>query len=171
MAQFSANRKQLAVPSERACRALESSVRELERLGDRAATELAVGISRCGSEAGSSAEAKRWFDLAAKAATSSQLLEDRLELELARAAVALGARRWQEAEGILAATAARCREASLGTMLMETRLLMARLALARGDHPERVRTLAEELRRDALAQRFGSIAAQAGEILKGRGAA
>ena len=171
MARFLANRKQLAEPSPRACRDLESSVRELERLGDRAATELAVGISRCWSEAGSQIEAKRWFGLAAKVATSSQLPEDRLELELARAAIALGERRWEEAEAILTTTAARCREASLGTLLMETRLLEARLARARGDHPERVRTLAEELRRDALAGRFGAIAAQADAILKNRGAA
>ncbi len=48
---------------------------------------------------------------------------------------------------------------------MDARLLEARLALARGDHPERVRTLAEELRRDATAGRYRKIARLAGELL------
>src|SRR6185295_5794378 len=166
LAVFVADRKQLAEPSVRTCRDLESSERELERLGDRAATEITVDVSRCWSEAGSPRDAKRWLDLAEKTATASQLPEDRIELDLARAAVALGAHRWPEAERTLAAAASQCRNDSLGTLLMETRLLQTRLSLARGDHPERVRTLAEELREDALAGSFGKVAREVDEILR-----
>ncbi|HXU46933.1 MAG TPA: protein kinase [Thermoanaerobaculia bacterium] len=166
LAVFVADRKQLAEPSVRTCRELESSERELERLGDRAATEITVDVSRCWSEAGSPRDAKRWLDLAEKTATASQLPEDRIELDLARAAVALGAHRWPEAERTLAAAASQCRNDSLGTLLMETRLLQTRLSLARGDHPERVRTLAEELREDALAGSFGKVAREVDEILR-----
>jgi len=163
---FQASRKQLAEPSERACRDLESSERELSRLGDRTSVEIAVGLSRCWSEAGFPTQAKRWLDRSEREATASQLPSIRVEFELARAAVALGARRWSEADEVLQNAAAECRRVSLGYHLMETRLLEARLALARGDHPERVRTLAEELERDALAGRFGKIAREAGEILR-----
>ncbi|HEV7667639.1 MAG TPA: protein kinase [Thermoanaerobaculia bacterium] len=167
-ARFKASRKQLAEPSERACRDLESSAGELARLGDRTAVELSVGISRCWSDAGFSVQAQRWLDRSEKEATASQLPSIRVEFELAKAAVALGTRRWSEADEVLQGAAAECRRVSLGYHLMETRLLEARLALARGDHPERVRTLAEELERDALAGRFGKIARDAGEILRAR---
>src|SRR6185295_5794379 len=72
LAVFVADRKQLAEPSVRTCRELESSERELERLGDRAATEITVDVSRCWREAGSPRDAKRWLDLAEKTATASQ---------------------------------------------------------------------------------------------------
>jgi hypothetical protein len=166
IARFEASRKQLAEPSERSCRDLESSEQELSLLGDRTSVELAVGISRCWSDAGFPTQAKRWLDRSEPEATASQLPFIRVEFELAHAAVALGTRRWSEADEVLQAAAAECRRVSLGYHLMETRLLEARLALARGDHPERVRTLAEELERDANAGRFGRIAREAGEILR-----
>ncbi len=166
IARFEASRKQLAEPSERSCRDLESSEQELTRLGDRTSVELAVGISRCWSDAGFPREAKRWLDRSEKEATASQLPSIRVEFKLAKAAVALGARRWSEADEILQEAAAECRRVSLGYHLMETRLLEARLALDRGDHPERVRTLAEELERDAKAGLFGKIAEEAGKILR-----
>ena len=165
VARYKASIRQLEKPSERACRALEATEPELTRLGDRTAVELSVGISRCWSEAGSLARAKRWLDRSEKQASASQLPSIRVELALAQAAVALSERRWAEADRVLLAAAAECRRVSLGYHLMETRLLEARLALARGDHPERVRTLAEELERDAVAGRFGEIARRAGEIL------
>ena len=162
---FETSRKQLEEPSERACRDLESLERELARIGERAAVELAVGISRCWSDAGFAGRAKEWLGRSEEA-TASQLPSIRVEFELARAAVALSARRWSEAERVLDGAAAECRRVSLGYHLAETRLLQARLALARGDHPERVRTLAEELERDARASRFGKIARDAAAILR-----
>ncbi|HXU29674.1 MAG TPA: protein kinase [Thermoanaerobaculia bacterium] len=168
VAHFEADRGRLAEPSPRVCSGLESSEKKLARLGDWVGTEIAVEISRCWSAAGSIPRAQRWLDRAAKAATG-QMPENRVELELARGAVELGRRRWPQAERALATAAAHCREGSLGTLLMETRLLQTQLARARGDHPERVRTLAEELERDAKAGRFGRIARQTEEILRAPG--
>ncbi len=164
-APFEASRKQLAPSSERACRDLESSHAELVRLEDRAENELAIGIARCYDEAGFPRRAQVWLDRAAPGAASSQLPAIRTEFELVRAALALKGRRFDEADRVLTAATAACREFSLGTQLMEVRLLSARLALQRGEHPERVRTLAEELLRDAEAGRFGKAARGAREIL------
>ncbi len=165
VARFQTSRKQLAEPSPRLCRDLERSADELSRLGDRSATELAAAISRCWSDSGSPKEAARWLDRADDQANSTELPEVRVDLELARASLAMEVRHWADAERILDRAAEDCRRGALGTLLLEIRLEQARLALARGDHPERVRTLAEELVRDAEAGHFGKIARKAKEIL------
>ncbi|HXU29675.1 MAG TPA: serine/threonine-protein kinase [Thermoanaerobaculia bacterium] len=160
-----ASRRQVPRPSDAVCRGQENALRPLEESHHPAAELNRILIARCWSEAGSAGPAARWVELS-RAAATSQRLETRVQWRLAAAAVALGDRRWTEAERLLAAAEAECRTNSQATLLMETRLLQTRLARARGDHPERVRTLAEELERDAKAGRFGKIARQAGEILR-----
>jgi tetratricopeptide (TPR) repeat protein/tRNA A-37 threonylcarbamoyl transferase component Bud32 len=159
-----ASRRQVARPSSDVCRGEETSLRQLDETHHPAAELNRILLARCWSEAGSPRQAAHWAELSGGAATS-QRLETRVQWKLASAAVAQGAHRWAEAERLLASAEAECRTNSQGTLLMETRLQQTRLALTRGDHPERVRTLAEELERDAKAGRFGKIARQAGEIL------
>ncbi|MEP7011813.1 MAG: serine/threonine-protein kinase [Acidobacteriota bacterium] len=159
-----ASRRQVARPSPSVCRGEEGSLRQLEEMNHPAAELNRILLVRCWSEAGSPRQAAAWAERARGAATS-QRLETRVQWKLASAAVALGTRDWAEAERLLASAEAECRTNSQGTLLLETRLLEVRLALARGDHPERVRALAEQLERDANAGRFGKIARQAAEIL------
>jgi len=160
-----ASRQQVAQPSPSICRNEEKLLLPLEGTLHSAAELNRILISRCWSEAGSLRKAASWVELAG-ASAHSQRLETRVQWWLAAAAVARSAQRWTEAERLLAAAEAECRTNSQGTLLMETRLEQVRLALVRGDHPERVRTLAEQLERDAKAGRFGEIARQAGEILR-----
>jgi tetratricopeptide (TPR) repeat protein len=160
-----ASRRQVARPTPSICRDEERLLRPFEETHHPAAELNRILLVRCWSEAGSPRQAAHWAELSRSAATS-QRLETRVQWKLGEAAVALGGRRWAEAESLLASAETECRANSQGTLLMETRLQQARLALARGDHPERVRTLAEELERDATAGRFGKIARQAGEILR-----
>jgi eukaryotic-like serine/threonine-protein kinase len=148
-----------------ACRDLEAAARELQGFGAQSAVTVQIWTAHCWSEAGSPRRAAPWIDSAASAGLIAIKPEVRIELALARADLALHAGRWSEAERWLGIADAECRRLSFGTLLMEARLLEARLALARGDHPERVRTLAEELRRDAVAGRHRKIARLAGELL------
>ncbi len=147
------------------CRRLEAAVRQLQILDDQNVATVRIEIARCWSEAGSPRRASSWLDLAARDPMVSRSADVRIQFALARADHDLRGRRWLEAERRLDETAAECRRLSLGKLLLEARLLQARLARARGDHPERVRTLAEELQRDARAGGFGRIARLAGELL------
>lgn len=159
-------RAQLDEPHESAaCRRLEAAARELQVLGDQNAPEVWIWSARCWNEAGSPRRASSWLDLAARDPMVPRLADARIQLALARADHDLRGRRWLDAERRLDETASECRRLSHGTLLLEARLLQARLARARGDHPERVRTLAEELQRDARAADFGRIARLAGELL------
>ncbi|HEY7216037.1 MAG TPA: protein kinase [Thermoanaerobaculia bacterium] len=166
VAEIRAFRAELEEPATAAtCRRLESAERELRELGDDTGTTVEIWIATCWSEAGAPRRASPWLEKAARESQAAQDSETRLQLGLAQASVALHARDWAAAERRLGETSAECRRLSYGALLLEARLLAARLALTRGDHPERVRTLAEELLRDAQAARFGRIARQAGEIL------
>jgi tRNA A-37 threonylcarbamoyl transferase component Bud32/tetratricopeptide (TPR) repeat protein len=151
-------------PDGQACRTLEAVERELEGMADQNAATLKIWTARCWSEAGSAPRAAPWIERAASDPLASRNAENRLELSLARSALALRRRDWGEAERRLAETDAECRRLSYGTLLFETRLLQLRLASERGDHPVRVRTLAEALQRDAQAARFGGIARRAEAI-------
>ncbi|HEV2844958.1 MAG TPA: tetratricopeptide repeat protein [Thermoanaerobaculia bacterium] len=147
------------------CRRLEAAARELQSLGDQETATVRLWAARCWSEAGSPRQALPWLDLVASDPLTAQAADVRIHLALARAGYAIRTGRWAEAERRLDETAAECRRLSYGTHLLEARLLQARLARERGDHPERVRTLAEELQRDAKAGGFGRIARLAGELL------
>jgi len=169
VAQIHATRAWLDEPYDgAACRRLEAAARELQTFGDQETALARIWTGRCWSEVGSPRRALPWLDLVATDPLTSQAADVRLQLALARAGLALQAGRWPEAQQRLDETAAECRRLSHGTLLLEARLLQARLALARGDHPERVRTLAEELQRDAKAGGFGRIARLAGEITAGK---
>ncbi len=158
-------RAQLDEPYDSAvCRRLEAAARELQTLTDQNASEVWIWSARCWNEAGSPRRASSWLGLVARDPMVPRLADARLQLALARADHDLRGRRWQEAERRLDETAAECRRLSYEIYLLEARLLQARLARARGDHPERVRTLAEELQRDARAGGFGRIARLAGEL-------
>jgi tetratricopeptide (TPR) repeat protein len=164
--QIRAARAQIEEPqSPSTCRRMEGAARELQVLGDQNVASVQIWTGRCWNEVGSPQKALPWIDLGARDPILSQSADVRLYLALARADHALHTGRWQEAEKRLDETAAECRRLSHGTLLMEARLLQARLARARGDHPERVRTLAEELQSDARVRGFGRIARLAGELL------
>jgi len=165
LAQIRATRAWLDEPYDNAaCRRLEAAARTLQTFGDQETAMARIWTARCWTEVGSSQKALPWLDLVAADPLSSQATDIRLQLALARADLALHTGRWPEAERRLDDTAAECRRLSYGTLLLEARLLQARLARARGDHPERVRTLAEELQRDARAGGFGRITRLAGKV-------
>jgi tetratricopeptide (TPR) repeat protein/predicted Ser/Thr protein kinase len=152
-------------PDATTCRDLEAAVRELQSLGHPWDVEVQIWVARCWNETGFPRRAVPWIESAAVAKLTAGKPEVQIKLALARADLALRTGRWSDAERWLGTADAECRRLSFGTLLMEARLLEARLALARGDHPERVRTLAEELRRDATARRYKRIARLAGELL------
>jgi tetratricopeptide (TPR) repeat protein/tRNA A-37 threonylcarbamoyl transferase component Bud32 len=159
LAQIRATRAWLDEPYDgAACRRLEAAARELQTFGDQETAMARTWTARCWSEVGSPRRALPWLDLVASDPLTSQAADVRIQLALARADHALRMRRWPEAERRLDEIAAECHRLSHGTLLLEARLLQTRLARARGDHPERVRTLAEELQRDAKAAGFGRIA-------------
>jgi tetratricopeptide (TPR) repeat protein len=165
VAQLRAARAQIEEPqSPSTCRRMEAAARELQALGDQNVASVQIWTGRCWNEVGSPQRALPWIDLGARDPIVAQSTDVRLYLALARADHALHTGRWQEAQRRLEETAAECRRLSHGTLLMDARLLQARLARARGDHPERVRALAEELQSDATARGFGRIARLAGEI-------
>ncbi len=152
-------------PDATTCRDLEAALRELQRLGHPWDVEVQIWIARCWCETGFPRRAVPWIESAAGDELTAGKPEVQIKLALARADLALRTGRWSEAERWLGTADAECRRLSFGTLLMEARLLEARLARARGDHPERVRTLVEELRRDATARRYKRIARLAGELL------
>lgn len=146
------------------CRRLESAAADLERLTGDSTTPLQIWTARCWSDAGAPERAVPWLERASRGAAKSEALEDRIELAIARAAQALALRQWEGAARWIGESDEACRRGSFGTHLLETRLLEARLARERGDHPVRVRTLVEELRRDALAGGNEWIARQAASL-------
>ncbi|HKI01661.1 MAG TPA: protein kinase [Thermoanaerobaculia bacterium] len=167
LVQVHALRTQLDEPHDgAACRRLEAAARELQNLDDQETAPVRIWAARCWIEVGSPRRALPWLDLAASDPLTAQAADVRISLALARADYALHLGRWPEADRRLEETAAECRHLSHGLLLLETRLLQARLARTRGDHPERVRTLAEELQSDAKAAGFGEIARLAGEMLQ-----
>lgn len=165
VAQTRAARAQLDEPYRSpTCRLLESAARELQALEDQNVASVQIETVRCWNEAGSPQRAAYWLGLVAHDPMVSRSADVRLEFALARADYDLRQGHWLEAGRRLDETAAECRRISHGMLLLETRLLQARLAKARGDHPERVRTLAEELQNDARAAGFVRVAKLAGEI-------
>ncbi len=166
VAQLRAARAEIEEPySPSTCRRLEEAARELQTLDDQNVAVVQITAGRCWTEVGFPAKGLPWIDLGARDPVVARSADVRLHLELARADHALHTGRWPEAERRLDGVAAECRRLSHGALLMEARLLQAHLARERGDHPERVRTLAEELQRDAKAGGFGRIARLAGEML------
>jgi serine/threonine protein kinase len=143
------------------CRTLERMARELERVEDEDTVSAGLSAARCWCEVGSPQRAGPWLERAAAHPIVARSAPARLDLVLSRAEHALATGRWGEAESFLAEADRESRRLSYGAEVLGVRLLELRLARARGDHPERVRTLAEELARDAKSAGFGAIARRA----------
>jgi tetratricopeptide (TPR) repeat protein len=131
------------------CRALEGVARELEAAGDEDVVSASLSASRCWNEVGSQRQAGPLIERAAKHPILERSAPGRIDLAMTRGIDAMARRQWGEAERWLGEAAGESRKLSYGALLLESRLLQLQLARARGDHPERVRTLAEELSRDA----------------------
>ncbi len=156
----------LEVSTPALCQKLERGQAELEQLLDNTAVQVAIVVSRCWTEVGNVEAATRWIARAAPAAAATKHVEDLRDLALARAELALAQSRLSEAETAIREADVICRRHGYAEQRLEVRLLETRLALARGDHPERVRVLAEELVRDAQSASFGRIAKKAESFLR-----